>query len=1161
MRYLSARTRLSALAVVTLTGALLVSVPAPATAALPEDTLGLNLQGGGSSLLEADAQRIAPGLDHVAFSRLEDGGWVTGDILVADLTTPTLSLDVVDSGTITEPAPVSEQVAGTRAVAAVNGDYFDMNATGAPVGTNVSRDGIRTGAASPREAFTVADGIAAVQTLMAEGTLTTPAGDVRIDAVNAPSIPHDGVGVYTAAWGDYTLDNPVGGPAAISSHVARATVVDGVVTAVGEGAGEPAIPADGHVLLGRESGADAIAALEVGDTVQISVGPSADVDLAVSGSQRLVENGRKGTADQVEAARTAVGVNEDGTEIYIVTIDGRAADSRGQTVQELAQLMLDLGAHNAVNLDGGGSTTMLARPAGTSDLQLMNRPSDGSERLVANALVFYSDAGTGEANEVQVAPAVAGADAVFPGLARTVRATGLDADLAATPISGRFSAERGLEVRETDGASAVLTGTASGVHRVSFAAEQGLTGTADLRVLGELDHVSGSQSVISFLDATETATIRLTGFDGDGNSAPIEVSDVRVDAGAEVAVEPVGTDAFRITPLVESGSATVRFDVAGRPFEAAVTVGLAKERVLDFADGDAWTSGVARATGTLAPAPGSGPEGQDALRLDYDFTSSTGTRGFYAIAPQPVELPGQPKSVTLWIDGDGSGAWPRLQVRSAGATASTNLDGPTITWEGWREVEFTVPAGTAFPLTLERVRIMETRSTASYHGSIQISDLGVISAPEVAQPAQAPVFDPLIRTQGTVDERPLRIAVMSDSQFVARNPESDLVDAARRTLSEIVAARPDLLVIDGDFVDEASPADFDLARRILDEEVGDAVPWVYAPGNHEIMGGDIRNFEEQFGDTRTVQDLAGTRIITLNSADGTIGNRGAGAAQLRFLEDALSGAAEDRSITGVAVFFHHPTQDHLVGDHSQLSDRVEARELERTFAEFRAESGKSIAVVNGHVGSFSARGGEGVSYLTNGNSGKSPSGDTALGGFTGWSMLGFDPGKGAVGAAPEPVVDRTAWLQAEVRPRVDDLVLNGVPETLPVGATAEVGAVVHQDGEREVPVAWPMSATWGGDGVVVDDGSTPERKDEVVRLNPATGELTAVSPGVATVEVTVNGVTRSTTVTVPSGQSLTAKTCQHGGYADVTRADGSSFRNTGACVSYVANGGTLIPRT
>src|SRR5699024_6461496 len=116
--------------------------------------------------------------------------------------------------------------------------------------------------------------------------------------------------------------------------------------------------------------------------------------------------------------------------------------------------------------------------------------------------------------------------------------------------------------------------------------------------------------------------------------------------------------------------------------------------------------------------------------------------------------------------------------------------------------------------------------------------------------------------------RPQQIAVMSDAQFVAADPDSDAVDGARRTLREITAAQPDLLVINGDLVDEAAPEDFELAQRILEEEWDTDIPFVYVPGNHEIMGGDNSTFEDAFGPVTTDRNLGRTKAVTLNSASG-----------------------------------------------------------------------------------------------------------------------------------------------------------------------------------------------------------------------------------------------------------------------------------------------------
>jgi len=66
-------------------------------------------------------------------------------------------------------------------------------------------------------------------------------------------------------------------------------------------------------------------------------------------------------------------------------VDGRQKFSRGYTMVEMANMMIDLGADDALNLDGGGSTTMVAKKSdGTTGV--VNSPSDGFQRSVANAL-------------------------------------------------------------------------------------------------------------------------------------------------------------------------------------------------------------------------------------------------------------------------------------------------------------------------------------------------------------------------------------------------------------------------------------------------------------------------------------------------------------------------------------------------------------------------------------------------------------------------------------------------------------------------------------------------------------------------------------------------------------------------------------------------------
>ncbi len=117
---------------------------------------------------------------------------------------------------------------------------------------------------------------------------------------------------------------------------------------------------------------------------------------AISSFGSLVRDGAIvcSATDTSRVPRTAVGITVDG-EIILVVVDGRQAPySVGASMYELAQIMLDLGCVDAMNLDGGGSSTYVAKQEGSDELTLTNSPSDRYERSVSNSLMIVSTAST-----------------------------------------------------------------------------------------------------------------------------------------------------------------------------------------------------------------------------------------------------------------------------------------------------------------------------------------------------------------------------------------------------------------------------------------------------------------------------------------------------------------------------------------------------------------------------------------------------------------------------------------------------------------------------------------------------------------------------------------------------------------------------------------------
>jgi len=112
----------------------------------------------------------------------------------------------------------------------------------------------------------------------------------------------------------------------------------------------------------------------------------------VSGNILLVRDGQIVThTNLVRHPRTGVGLDASGHWLTLVVVDGRKPGiAAGMSYDELAAEMVRLGCRDALNLDGGGSSVMALRDT-TGTMQLLNQPTDGHERAVANVLGISVD--------------------------------------------------------------------------------------------------------------------------------------------------------------------------------------------------------------------------------------------------------------------------------------------------------------------------------------------------------------------------------------------------------------------------------------------------------------------------------------------------------------------------------------------------------------------------------------------------------------------------------------------------------------------------------------------------------------------------------------------------------------------------------------------------
>ena len=290
---------------------------------------------------------------------------------------------------------------GRKAIAGINGDFYILKADphqGDLIGFCVV-DGELVSTPIRRSAVAFfADGTPVIDRFSFEGRIRRRDGETRgISGVNQ-RCPGRGIVLLTPRFNNVTRPRE-DSIALLAGPLEEPLRPDGSYTFTiyekAAGDAEIAIPPHRVVLLGHGEGGEFLKRCEPGDTVEctLSVSPAhGEILHAVGGGPRLLRDGgisveaeTEGIAEsfvETRHPRTAFGFN--GERLFFVTVDGRREGySAGMNLHELAELMKEIGAEEAINLDGGGSTTMWVQG------MVRNRPSDLRIRPVANAVLIY----------------------------------------------------------------------------------------------------------------------------------------------------------------------------------------------------------------------------------------------------------------------------------------------------------------------------------------------------------------------------------------------------------------------------------------------------------------------------------------------------------------------------------------------------------------------------------------------------------------------------------------------------------------------------------------------------------------------------------------------------------------------------------------------------
>jgi hypothetical protein len=709
------------------------------------------------NVVEADlSQEFVKLKSLLGLAPLEDGGLMMGRRTVAEM------MAVEEPGAAGDAAATS---AGVRPVAAVNGDFFalagEYYAT-TPLGLLVERGEMITSPDPARSVlYVLADGTPHIGRFRPNLWLHGPDGLLYQMVGMNRSPGYADLVLFTPRFGgrtwaaeDTTQFALVGlsGPLKPNAEV-RAKVASSAVT------GSQRIPPDGTVLAARGVAAYALRRLKVGDEVRLSLKIEPEVGEiveAVGGGPRLVREGvvsvehlQERFADQFATRRhprTGVGIRD--KTLVMVTVDGRQPGySEGMTLPELAQLFLELGCTEAMNLDGGGSTTMVVRST------VVNSPSGGVPRAVVNALALFSAAPAGPPEHLAIEPTEL---SVLSGEWVALQARGLDQYYGPVPL-GRDDVTWTCAgaLGQVDEAG-VFTAAQVSLPTIGLVMARcgSLTAASVVRVVPWPARVAVAPGEAS-LEAGAAQQFFAQAYTGEG--MPLRLPPGAVVWGCEPseaggAIDQSGllrapTSACRLTVTARvgdvRGQAAVavvggseaapevieRAPAAPKPAPGATQpapgVSEISPRVIeDFEAQGAWSYRAipAGAPGAVERREDPVQAGNHCLCLKYDLSRRTGTQT--AHVELNLALP-EARSLSLRVLGDGQGEWLRARLRDGAGRASLVDLANRVDWSGeWRVLTVPLPEGMVGPVTLESVYVAEFRAGRQPAGEILVDDIG-----------------------------------------------------------------------------------------------------------------------------------------------------------------------------------------------------------------------------------------------------------------------------------------------------------------------------------------------------------------------------------------------------------------------------------------------------
>lgn len=357
-------------------------------------------------------ETITRGVTYEKNSRMTTDGIQDIYVLTIDLTESTLELKEVESKTeYGLKETVQKMLTDNGAIAGVNSDFFGMAGTYSAGFGPVVRDGelVSAGTSINKDKNQYGtyvkdkNGNSIFTYFKTTVKFSNSAKTIDLASINkVTSMVFPILFNREAATSTADLDKRF-------DNLVKFVVQNNTITYISQKGETVEVPENGYlIVMSGDYYTNAASVFKVGDPVTLQVSSTIDfdqIDTAFGGGGLLLLDGQEAPATDIVAAgrqpRTAFGVSQDGTKAIMMVVDGRG-DSIGATHSEMAALMKEYGAYEALHLDGGGSSTMVVQTVDDAAPQLQNTPSDGAQRKVIASVGVFQTAPKGEIKEIGI---------------------------------------------------------------------------------------------------------------------------------------------------------------------------------------------------------------------------------------------------------------------------------------------------------------------------------------------------------------------------------------------------------------------------------------------------------------------------------------------------------------------------------------------------------------------------------------------------------------------------------------------------------------------------------------------------------------------------------------------------------------------------------------